>query len=233
MDPLAALVGAFVIASWSYQLIRDTGAVLLDVDPDPVARGAAARAPGARRRCACGSALWRLGPGHLGAIVCVETASDRDSADYRRNIGAVAGFAHLTIEVERASAPPRAATRRRLKARSGAQAHDFAWRFWNRNSGGDGGIRTLDRALQPYNGLANRRLQPLGHISATPWKRGRDICPRRRPMASGEPRLDSRAPLARETLQPGSRRSPDAAPADARTSAMEQRSRCLVSPRPA
>jgi hypothetical protein len=23
--------------------------------------------------------------------------------------------------------------------------------------GGDGGIRTLDRALQPYNGLANRR----------------------------------------------------------------------------
>jgi hypothetical protein len=32
--------------------------------------------------------------------------------------------------------------------------------------GGDGGIRTLDRALQPYNGLANRRLQPLGHVSA-------------------------------------------------------------------
>jgi hypothetical protein len=34
------------------------------------------------------------------------------------------------------------------------------------DAGGDGGIRTLDRALQPYNGLANRRLQPLGHISA-------------------------------------------------------------------
>ena len=31
--------------------------------------------------------------------------------------------------------------------------------------GGDGGIRTLDRPLQAYNGLANRRLQPLGHIS--------------------------------------------------------------------
>jgi hypothetical protein len=30
---------------------------------------------------------------------------------------------------------------------------------------GAGGIRTLDRALQPYNGLANRRLQPLGHSS--------------------------------------------------------------------
>ncbi len=32
-------------------------------------------------------------------------------------------------------------------------------------AGGDGGIRTLDRPLQAYNGLANRRLQPLGHVS--------------------------------------------------------------------
>ena len=31
--------------------------------------------------------------------------------------------------------------------------------------GGDGGIRTLDTPLQAYNGLANRRLQPLGHVS--------------------------------------------------------------------
>jgi hypothetical protein len=34
-------------------------------------------------------------------------------------------------------------------------------------TGGDGGIRTLDRPLQAYNGLANRRLQPLGHVSVT------------------------------------------------------------------
>jgi hypothetical protein len=32
-------------------------------------------------------------------------------------------------------------------------------------NGGAGGIRTLDRPLQAYNGLANRRLQPLGHSS--------------------------------------------------------------------
>jgi len=34
MDPLAGIVGAFVIASWSYGLIRDTGAILLDMNPD-------------------------------------------------------------------------------------------------------------------------------------------------------------------------------------------------------
>src|SRR5689334_14679776 len=32
--------------------------------------------------------------------------------------------------------------------------------------GGEAGIRTLDRAFGPYNGLANRRLQPLGHHTA-------------------------------------------------------------------
>jgi hypothetical protein len=39
------------------------------------------------------------------------------------------------------------------------------WKALKIRIGGDGGIRTLDRALQPYNGLANRRLQPLGHVS--------------------------------------------------------------------
>src|SRR5687768_17877398 len=38
-------------------------------------------------------------------------------------------------------------------------------RVGHKKGGGAGGIRTLDRALQPYNGLANRRLQPLGHSS--------------------------------------------------------------------
>jgi hypothetical protein len=32
--------------------------------------------------------------------------------------------------------------------------------------GGEAGIRTLGTGLSPYNGLANRRLQPLGHLTA-------------------------------------------------------------------
>jgi hypothetical protein len=31
--------------------------------------------------------------------------------------------------------------------------------------GGEGGIRTPGTGFGPYNGLANRRLQPLGHLS--------------------------------------------------------------------
>src|SRR4029453_7743677 len=34
-----------------------------------------------------------------------------------------------------------------------------------RGIGGEAGIRTLDTGFGPYNGLANRRLQPLGHLT--------------------------------------------------------------------
>jgi hypothetical protein len=56
---------------------------------------------------------------------------------------------------------------------NGVMANQFPLAYWRKpaealaKAGGDGGIRTLDRALQPYNGLANRRLQPLGHISGS------------------------------------------------------------------
>ena len=41
------------------------------------------------------------------------------------------------------------------------------------DTGGAGGIRTLDTGLSPYNGLANRRLQPLGHSSAGEFQQPR------------------------------------------------------------
>src|SRR5271169_4923008 len=34
MDPVAGIIGAFVIASWARSLIRDTSAILLDMNPD-------------------------------------------------------------------------------------------------------------------------------------------------------------------------------------------------------
>ena len=34
-----------------------------------------------------------------------------------------------------------------------------------RGTGGEGGIRTLGTGVSPYNGLANRRIRPLCHLS--------------------------------------------------------------------
>jgi cation diffusion facilitator family transporter len=68
MDPLAGIVGACVIASWSFGLVRDTGAILLDMNPDrPMADNLRQTIEGDGDKIA-DLHLWRLGPGHLGAI---------------------------------------------------------------------------------------------------------------------------------------------------------------------
>jgi hypothetical protein len=50
------------------------------------------------------------------------------------------------------------------------------------NTGGEGGIRTLDTGVSPYNGLANRRLQPLGHLSGEVNRRDCNSLPRASPF---------------------------------------------------
>jgi Co/Zn/Cd efflux system component len=52
MDPLAGIIGACVIASWSYGLIRDTGGILLDMNPDRRMADNLRRMIRSRRRCA-------------------------------------------------------------------------------------------------------------------------------------------------------------------------------------
>ena len=112
MDPLAGLVGAGVIVSWSIGLIRDAGAALLDMNPDPRLAGRLREAIERDGDALVDLHLWRLGPGHLGAILSVAAASGRDVADYRRAAMQVCRFSHLTIEVERRPGAPTAAARR-------------------------------------------------------------------------------------------------------------------------
>jgi len=101
LDPLAALAGAIVIASWSWQLLRDTGAVLLDMTPDARIGPSVRVALEAEGDGLVDWHLWRLGPGHFGAVACVETASAREVEHYRARIAALAPLSHLTVEIVR------------------------------------------------------------------------------------------------------------------------------------
>jgi cation diffusion facilitator family transporter len=101
MDPVVGLVGAVVIAAWAWRLIRDTGAILLDMNPD---RGMAERmratieTDGDRLT---DLHLWRLGPGHLGAIVSVSTVRQREPDYYRSLLSRFHALSHLTVQVQR------------------------------------------------------------------------------------------------------------------------------------
>jgi cation diffusion facilitator family transporter len=99
MDPAAGLVGAAVIAAWSYGLIRDTGAILLDMTPD--------RAMAKRMRAIIETDgdqltdlhLWRLGPGHLGAILSVATQRQRGPQYYQALLRRFRALSHVTVQV--------------------------------------------------------------------------------------------------------------------------------------
>jgi cation diffusion facilitator family transporter len=100
MDPAVGLVGAVVIAAWAYTLIRDTGAILLDMTPD---RGMAERmravieTDGDRLT---DFHLWRLGPGHLGAIVSVATQQPRGAEYYQSLLKRFRSLSHVTVQVQ-------------------------------------------------------------------------------------------------------------------------------------
>jgi cation diffusion facilitator family transporter len=101
MDPLAGIVGALVIASWSFALIRDTGAILLDICPDSRMAAHMREAIESDGDRLADLHLWRLGPGHLGAIVRVMTGRGRDAEFYRARLARFQGLSHVTIEVDK------------------------------------------------------------------------------------------------------------------------------------
>jgi cation diffusion facilitator family transporter len=103
MDPLAGIIGACVIASWSYGLIGDTGAILLDMNPDKAMANKLREAVEAEGDTLADLHLWRLGPGHLGAIISIITSHAHEAEYYRARLARFRSLSHLTIEVSHRS----------------------------------------------------------------------------------------------------------------------------------
>jgi cation diffusion facilitator family transporter len=103
MDPLAGIIGAVVIANWSVTLIRDTAGVLLDVCPDELTREKLRRAIEADGDRVVDLHLWRLGPGHLAAVLAIATSKPRDALFYRDRLSSFECLSHITVEVNRGS----------------------------------------------------------------------------------------------------------------------------------
>ena len=103
MDPLAGFIGSLVIASWSVGLLRDTGAILLDRMPDPSMAAKIRSTIESEGDKVTDLHLWRLGPGHLGAIVSVATSGERQAAYYRKRLAYFVGLSHVTVEVQHLS----------------------------------------------------------------------------------------------------------------------------------
>jgi cation diffusion facilitator family transporter len=102
MDPLAGIIGAVVIANWSITLIRDTAGILLDVCPDEATRERLRGVIEIDGDRVVDLHLWRLGPGHLAAVLAIATSKPRDATFYRGRLSSFACLSHITVEVTRA-----------------------------------------------------------------------------------------------------------------------------------
>ena len=100
-DPLVGIVGALVIASWAYGLVRDSALVLLDAEDDPdLARDIKALVEREAHAQVSDLHLWRLGPGHRGLIVSLISGSVPDNERIKRILCArYPGLSHITVEV--------------------------------------------------------------------------------------------------------------------------------------
>jgi cation diffusion facilitator family transporter len=108
MDPVMGIVGSLVIARWSWGLLRDTSAVLLDGEVDAHRREEISRAieehDGNR---VSDLHVWRIGPRQFAVILSVVTPSPRDPGHYRAMLAAFPDLAHVTVEVNGGADEPR------------------------------------------------------------------------------------------------------------------------------
>jgi cation diffusion facilitator family transporter len=101
MDPVMGIVGALVIVRWSFALLRDTSAVLLDAEVDAARRDAIRAAVEVAGDRVTDLHVWRVGPRHHAAIVAVATAAGASPVAIKERLRPFPDLAHLTVEVHR------------------------------------------------------------------------------------------------------------------------------------
>src|ERR1700712_3698968 len=99
-DPAVGIFGSLVIASWAYGLIRDSGAVLLDVSADKNIEQLIRDRLETKGDCVTDLHLWQVGPGHRAAVISIVSDNPLPPATYKRRLGDLRGLSHLTVEVE-------------------------------------------------------------------------------------------------------------------------------------
>jgi cation diffusion facilitator family transporter len=99
VDPIMGLVATVVILSWSWTLIRSAGAVLLDACPDPSLAGKITFRLEQGSDRVSDLHLWRLGPGHLAAVISLISHNPRSPEQYKKRLSGLRDLSHVTIEV--------------------------------------------------------------------------------------------------------------------------------------
>ena len=102
LDPVVALVGAAVIAQWSWGLLRSTSRALVDATADAPLRQAVAAAIEADGDAKLADLhVWQVGPQAWTAVLSVVADHPASPAVYRARLAPIQALRHVTVEVHR------------------------------------------------------------------------------------------------------------------------------------
>jgi cation diffusion facilitator family transporter len=101
MDAAMGIVGAAVIARWSWGLLRDTGAVLVDASANPGLEAEIREAIEDGDARIVDLHVWRVGPGRYAAIVSLVAAEPLAPAAYAARVTIHGELVHVTVEPHR------------------------------------------------------------------------------------------------------------------------------------
>jgi cation diffusion facilitator family transporter len=100
LDPVIGIVGALVILSWSWRLLRDSGSVLMDYLPEDEDLPAEVRAAiESEHDEIIDLHVWQLGPGHHGAIIALKSTHPEPVTAYRARLRHIDELSHVTVEI--------------------------------------------------------------------------------------------------------------------------------------
>src|SRR5262245_714514 len=99
MDPTAGILGALVIASWSFALIRSSGMTLLDMVPDPALSSRIREKLEVNGDRLSDLHVWRVGPGHAAVVASIVANAPQDPSFYKARLKELPRLSHVTIEV--------------------------------------------------------------------------------------------------------------------------------------
>lgn len=100
LDPAMGMVGAALVAHWSWGLLKQTGSVLLDRQASPALLAEVTSALQSDGHTEVDDLhIWSIGPGINAAEIVIDHANSQTVSDYRTRLPPHASIVHAVIEI--------------------------------------------------------------------------------------------------------------------------------------
>lgn len=107
LDPIMGIVGAIIIARWSYGLIKETGPILLDASIEEECQDAIREIiENDSDNRVSDIHVWKIGANHYAAAISIVTHFPRSAEYYKGLLERFDGLSHITMEVNECKGKP-------------------------------------------------------------------------------------------------------------------------------